>query len=108
MSVGPLGGIIVSAAGTPGAQAKGSETERATQDAINQQRQAMTEQLAEAAAGIGQTDGEDHEANERDADGRSPWKISARRRNSDEEPPAHIPTSKDATGESGNQLDLSG
>ncbi len=108
MSVGPLGGIIVSAAGTSAAQAKGTETERVTQDNVNQQRQAMTEQLAEAAAGIGQTDGEDHEANERDADGRSPWRFPARHQNAADEPSSHTPLSKDATGESGNQLDLSG
>jgi hypothetical protein len=108
MSVGPLGGIIVSAAGTPAAQAKGSETERVAQDAVNQQRQAMTERLAEAAAGIGETDGNDHEANERDADGRSPWRFPAHGQDHAGEPSSRTPASKDASGESGNQLDLSG
>ena len=106
MSVGPLGGIITSAAGTPIAQAKGTETERAQQESVNQQRQTQGEYRAEAAAGIGQTDGEDHEASERDADGRSPWKQPSR--SADEPKVAHPPVSKDATGESGTQLDLSG
>lgn len=109
MSVGPLGGIIISAAGTPMAQAKGTETERTQQESVNQQRQAQGEFRAESAAGIGQTDGEDHEASERDADGRSPWKLPERTQGSSAGPPgARPPTSKDATGQSGTQLDLSG
>ena len=32
---------------------------------------------AEAAAGVGEPDGEDHETAERDADGRRPWEESA-------------------------------
>jgi hypothetical protein len=109
MSVGPLGGIIASAAGIPTAQAKGSETERAAQDSVNQQRQAKGDFLAEAASGIGQTDGDDHEASERDADGRSPWKFSARKQDAASESQGpRGPVSRDATGESGTQLDLSG
>lgn len=107
MSVGPLGGIIASAAGIPAAQAKGSEIERAQQDTVHQQRQAQGEFRAEAAAGIGQTDGEDHEASDRDADGRSPWKFPARTQGPADESAAGR-ASKDATGDSGNQLDLSG
>lgn len=109
MSVGPMGGIAGSAAGSPLAQTKGSETERAQQDASNQQRRVQNEQKAESAAGIGETDGEDHEASERDADGRRLW----------EEPPPGSGQqteeeqggrnrSKDASGQSGNLLDLSG
>ena len=73
MSVGPLGGIASSAAGSPLAQTKGSDVERAQQDTSNQQRQVQNDQKAEAASGIGEADGEDHETAERDADGRRLW-----------------------------------
>jgi hypothetical protein len=83
--------------------------ERALQEASNQQRQVKGETRAESAAGIGETDGENHETNDRDADGRSPWKLPARGGNSpSESDPSRTPTSKDATGQSGTQLDLSG
>jgi hypothetical protein len=83
--------------------------ERALQEASSQQRQEKGEIRAEAAAGIGETDGEDHETNDRDADGRSPWKFSARGEDSpNESGPPRTPPSKDATGQSGTQLDLSG
>lgn len=109
MSVGPLGGVIVSAVGTPGAQAKGADTERALQETSNQQRQVKGEARAESAAGIGETDGQDHETNERDADGRSPWKFPARGGSStNENGVSRAPASKDTTGQSGTQLDLSG
>ena len=107
MSVGPLGGIAGSAAGSPLAQTKGSDVERAAQDAGNQQRQVQNQQKADSAAGIGETDGEDHETAERDADGRLPWRQSAAAKQAeqsgDEQPP-----SKDALGQRGTQLDLTG
>ena len=52
-SVGPLGGVNVSAAGAPLAQTKGSDVERAGYDAGAQHRNAVYEKKAEAAAGIG-------------------------------------------------------
>ena len=67
MSVGPLGGIAGSVAGSPLAQSKGSDVERAQQDAANQTRRTKADQKAENAAGIGEADGEDHEAADRDA-----------------------------------------
>ena len=105
MSVGPLGGIAASAAGSPLAQTKGSETERAQQDAGSQQRRIETDQKAEDAAGIGEADGEDHETAERDANGRLAWKLPEEKAAENDAPP---PQSKDATGQSGNLLDLSG
>ena len=113
MSLGPLGGIASSAAASPLAQTKGSDLERAEQDATSQARRARSDQKAESAAGIGETDGEDHETAERDADGRRLW---------EEPPPEGQDTedaerqpdspqerlSRDATGQSGNLLDLSG
>ncbi|MFH1265237.1 MAG: hypothetical protein ABIK89_05875 [Planctomycetota bacterium] len=108
MSLGPLGGITASAAGSPLAQAKGSDVEKAQQDAGGQQRRVQADQKAESAAGIGEADGEDHETSERDADGRRLWEGQAA--NSSQQDP-HAPedrTSKDATGQAGNLLDLSG
>ena len=108
MSIGSLGGIAASVAGTPLAQAKGSEVERAGQDAGVVQRKVQSDQKAESAAGIGETDGEDHETAERDADGRLPWQARRLPEKTDVEA-AHTPaTSKDSTGQSGNLLDLSG
>jgi hypothetical protein len=108
MSIGSLGSVAASAAGSPLAQAKGSETERAEQDVGAQQRKVQSDQKAEAAAGIGETDGENHEPADRDADGRRPWEFPAGN-SPDAEPAAHPPRpSKDTSGQSGNLLDLSG
>jgi len=114
MSVGPLGagGIAASAAGSPLAQTQGSEPERAAQDASAQQRRIRSDEKAEAAAGIGETNGEDHESEERDADGRRLWEEPAEAQTEEEQeesaqtPPERL--SKDVSGESGNMLDLSG
>ena len=112
MSVGPMGGIAASAAGSPLAQTQGSETERARQDAASQQRRVQSDQKAESAAGIGETDGEDHEADQRDADGRRLWEEpvgTEEAEAAEEEATASAERlSRDATGQSGNLLDLSG
>jgi len=111
MSVGPMGGLNASAAGASLAQAKGSDVDRAQQDTSVQQRRVQTDQKAESAAGIGETDGEDHETGERDADGRRLWERgpegdgSGRRDKSQED---DGPQSKDPSGQSGSLLDLSG
>ncbi len=111
MSVGPLGGIAGSVAGSPLAQSKGSDVERAQQDAANQTRRNQANQKAENAAGIGEADGEDHETADRDADGRRLWEAppdaasddaTAQEGRSEKAPP------KDASGQRGNLLDLSG
>ena len=47
--------------------------ERAQEEVGAERRQVYHEQEAEAAAGVGEPDGEDHETAERDADGRRPW-----------------------------------
>ena len=107
-SVGPLGGVNVSAAGAPLAQTKGSDVERAGQEVGAQHRNAVYEKKAEAAAGIGETDGEDHQTDERDADGRRPWEFPPKNQNPSEDPSKNPPQSRDTTGESGNLLDLSG
>jgi hypothetical protein len=68
------------------------------------------DQKAENAAGIGETDGEDHEAEERDADGRRLWEEPVNSDGSPQSPQADpdAPRSKDASGQRGNLLDLSG
>ena len=115
MSLGPLGGIASSAAGSPLAQTKGSDVERAEQDAGSQARRVQTDQKAENAAGIGETDGEDHETAERDADGRRLWEEPPEGQPAeeagepDQAPAAHDPRrSKDSSGQRGNLLDLTG
>jgi hypothetical protein len=95
-------------AGTPLAQAKGSDVERTQQDSSNQQRRVQNDTKAADAAGIGQTDGEDHEAAERDADGRRIWERIAKSKPHDEAPDEQSRPSRDASGQSGNLLDLSG
>jgi hypothetical protein len=110
MSMGPLGGVVGSAAGAPLSQSAGSETERAQKEAHVLGRQIDAEQLAERAAGIGQTE-QDQESSERDADGRRPWEAPAKRGKGEKppEPSDSLPRqSKDATGQCGNQLDLTG
>jgi len=109
MSIGSLGGLAASAAGSPLAQTKGSEVERAQQDLGSQQRQVDSQTKAESAAGIGETDGEDHQTAERDADGRRLWERPPDHKSDDAEAgPADPPRSKDVTGQTGTQLDLSG
>ena len=116
MSIGPLGGLMGSVAGTSLAQTKGSEVERAQQDQGAQQRQVKNETRAEAAAGIGETDGQDHETGERDADGRRLWERRGAARSKPDAPPDAAaagvdtppPRPADPTGQSGSQLDLTG
>jgi hypothetical protein len=110
MSMGPLAGIAVSAAGVPLSQTTGGETERVQKDALSQLRQAASNQKAEQAAGIGQTE-QDQETSERDADGRRPWEapVAAVKQEKEEDAAAVlVRQSKDATGHSGTQLDLTG
>lgn len=111
MSLGPLGGIPASAAGSPLAQGEGTQIERARQDEGDQRRRIEADEKAEKASGIGEADGEDHETAERDAHGRrlrgdSPPESAdgseEDRRASKDRP------GRDSTGHTGNLLDLSG
>ena len=109
MSIGSLG-LAGSLAATPLPQ-KAADADKSVRDTADQSRQIQAASLAEAAAGIGQTE-EDSQASERDADGRRPW----------EQPPAklqpaakdakaetsQLPLSKDPSGETGSELDLVG
>jgi hypothetical protein len=111
MSVGSLGGIISSAAGAPLSQTAGSETERAQKDSLAQSRQVDANQKAELAAGIGQTE-QDQESSERDADGRRLWEAQDKTTNEaghdEQAAETSVRQSKDATGQSGTKLDLTG
>jgi hypothetical protein len=111
MSVGPLGGIAGSAAGTSLAQSKGSDVERSQQDAASQTRRTQSNQKAESASGIGETDGEDHQTADRDADGRRLWEAppeaGADETSDQNDHPEQAPA-KDTSGQRGNLLDLSG
>ena len=110
MSVGPMGGVLGSAAGAPLSQTSGSESERTQRDSAVQQRQTDTDTRAERAAGIGTTE-QDQETTERDADGRRLWEAPPDKKQDpadDPQSPAHPRQSKDATGLSGNHLDLTG
>jgi hypothetical protein len=110
MTMAPLGGIVTSAAGAPLSQTAGSETERVQKDALHQQRQTDASEQAAAAAGIGQTD-EDQQSSERDADGRRFWEAPTKpqaRTDKEETAETVVRQSKDASGQSGTQLDLTG
>lgn len=108
MSIGPMNPLASSAAGSPLAQSSGSETDRMKSDGAKQDRKVQADREAEAAAGIGETDGEDHETDQRDADGRRIWEDTGRKKSEDEKSQEDAPRSKDASGHSGNLLDLSG
>ena len=113
MSVGPTG-IPNSLAGSPLAQSRGSDVERTQQETSDQARRVGTEQRAQDAAGVGQTE-QDEEASDRDADGRRPWELNPQDEgqtaedgsdgsNSEEEQPR----GRDAKKQSGTQIDLTG
>jgi hypothetical protein len=110
MSVGPLG-FFGSIATSPATQ-RTSDSDRVAQDASRKQGEIKNEAQAEKAARIGETDGDEHSTNERDADGRRPWEIGSRSKaqeetsQSDQLPP--LRQSKDVSGTSGTQLDLTG
>lgn len=109
MSVGSLG-LIGSIAGTPLAQAKGSDIDRAKADANQQSRAIDSVNRADAAAGIGVTH-EDSQTSDRDADGRRIWEKFAANKDANDSTDSTLQAphaAKDPTGQSGTQLDLSG
>lgn len=113
MSMGPLGGIVGSAAGAPLSQTAGAETERAQRDTAAQHRQVDGNERSERAAGIGQTE-QDQESSERDADGRRLWETPTKPKRDEKAEPTEAGAvgearqSKDPTGQSGTKLDLTG
>lgn len=107
MSIGPTSGLAGSVAATALAQTTGPEADRAQQAAANQEGRVRNEQRAESAGGIGEADGDDHQTDERDADGRRPWEMPVPEAAASQ-PPTAPPQSKDASRQSGNLLDLTG
>ena len=69
-------------AGTFLAQTRGSDIDRTQQESNSQDLRAESDLKAEAAAGVGQTDGEEHQTAKRDADGRRLWEFVRRQRGS--------------------------
>lgn len=113
MSLGPVNGILGSAAGAPLSQTAGSETEKSKRESSATDRKVDTDTKAEKAAGIGQTEGDEGPA-ERDADGRRLWEPGSNedekqeqqeQQATDPEPPRQA---KDPSGQSGGELDLTG
>ncbi len=102
MNVAPLG-IAAGAAGSPLAQTKGAELDRARQEVGAAARQVYYEDAADAAAGVGKPDGEAHEPAERDGDGRRSWERPPEGSASVGSP--GIRQSKDPSRQSGNMLD---
>jgi hypothetical protein len=106
-----MGGVSNSAAGASLAQTKGSDIQRGQQDSSVQQRLVFSETRADSAAGIGETDGQDHETADRDADGRRIWEKASKAKQGDpatDDAAEIAQRSKDLSGQSGGQLDLSG
>jgi len=109
MSIGFLSNIGGSVAGTSLAQLRGADADRAQQDSSARELRAQSDQKAELAAGVGQTDGDDHQTAERDADGRQVWQFPDRQGQQEANDGApHETRGKDPSGQMGNMLDLSG
>ena len=109
MSIGPMSSIAGSVAGSSLAQTRGSELDRAQQESTARELLARSEEKAELAAGVGQTDGENHQTAERDADGRRLWEFTRRQGEHDAgQEESRDPRVQDPTGQSGSMLDLSG
>ncbi|MCS7239055.1 MAG: hypothetical protein NZ899_12420 [Thermoguttaceae bacterium] len=108
MSIGP--GIVGLAglAGAPFAQTKGKEVDRSAEATAQEAHRLQSERMAERASGVGQTDGEDHHAQERDADGRRPWEIPERPHRAESSQSQSPQSPRDPTGKLGQLLDLTG
>ena len=72
MSVGPMG-FYSTIAATPPPPTQIADADRTAVESAGQERQVSNETKTENAQGIGETDGEEHETEERDADGRRLW-----------------------------------
>jgi hypothetical protein len=108
MNVGATTGALTSAAGAPLSQTAGAEAERTQKESGVQQRLADAQAKSEKASGIGQME-QDQEASERDADGRRLWEDASKKKVAADATPAEVQRqAKDATGMSGNSLDLTG
>lgn len=104
MSIGPAG-IPAGAAGSPLAQTAGPEVDRVAQQLNIMRRRVYHGRKAEAAAGVAEPDGEDHESADRDANGRRSAETPPERETNAS---SASPKSKDHRRECGNLLDLTG
>lgn len=102
MNIPPVGLPV----GAPLAQTRGSDVERAQHDVAGQERETRLDKSASDAAGIGATDGEDKQTEDRDADGRRLWEESARKKGGSTPAAAPVRQSRDTSGQSGHNLDL--
>ncbi|MEQ8849787.1 hypothetical protein [Botrimarina sp.] len=94
MSVGPVGGILSSAAGSPLSQTKGASEERSAREASERQAADELDLRAQKSSGVGQTDA-DEQTSDRDADGRRLWERPEEEGQSSDEPaPADTPSSE--------------
>ncbi|MFI4876656.1 MAG: hypothetical protein ACIALR_15000 [Blastopirellula sp. JB062] len=113
MSIGPTGAAIVSSlAASPLAQNASSEVDKNRQETSNQARKVDSDQKAIKAAGVGDPD-ETQESSDRDADGRRLWEVQdeANEQLNEYEPadlPPEPPRGRDASGQKGGMLDVSG
>ncbi len=105
MSIGPTHAAVV-AAGSPLAQTKGVELDRAQEEVGARARQVYHDTKAEAADGVGEPDGEDHQTAERDGDGRRAWEDMPEPEAESDESGSR--QSKDPSQQCGNLLDLTG
>lgn len=95
-------------AATPLAQSKGVDTDRAVQETSAHNEKTSSDTRAEEAAGIGQTDGDQHEIEEREGDGRMPWQWADEQPDNSNSESSKKSPSRDTTGQCGNLLDLTG
>lgn len=108
MSMGPMGAL--GAAGSHLAQTQGTEKDRAAQETTDQSRASSGQQNAEKAEGIGAADREE-QASDRDADGRRLWEETPTKDGEEAEDRQESEgkrPGRDASGQRGNLLDLSG
>ncbi|MEO0530783.1 MAG: hypothetical protein AAF266_09455 [Planctomycetota bacterium] len=105
MSMGPLGGIVSSAAGTALSQTKGASTEREATEAAARDKADELDLRAEKSSGVGQTEG-DAESSDRDADGRRLWEQQQERDKEDPGEEAADEVQSSENDEDGGHLDL--
>ena len=117
MSVGPMGMAGSVAGSVP--QIRSAAAEKTQQQATDQTRKANSDDKAEQASGVGETE-QDEQASDRDADGRKLWEGTPESEQSEseqsesEQSDSETPTggdvqqSRDPSGERGSNLDLSG
>lgn len=108
MSIG-FSSLVSGLAGTPQAQVQSTDAARA-HDAAQQVR---ARQSVERAADAAERTEQDTQASDRDADGRRPWELPTAARPGDDSAatpatPDNPTASRDATGQIGRQIDLSG